>query len=124
MGRLAYELDLPDNMAIHPVISVAHLLPTTMGEDPFDCKVPPLGLVEDSQPDRSNNLESSEDFEVEVILDHKTVRGAHKYLIKWKGYGNHYNVWKTAHQLRHSLRLVDEYWACQGGQAPVDAAQQ
>ena len=36
VGRLAYELDLPDTMGIHPVISVTHLAPSPDGKDgPF-----------------------------------------------------------------------------------------
>ncbi len=49
IGRQAYELDLPDNMAIHPVISVAQLVPTPSGEDPFERTVTPPSPVEDSQ---------------------------------------------------------------------------
>ena len=39
------------------------------------------------------------------------MRGKYKYLIKWKGWGNKHNVWKTEFQLRHSLKLIDQYWA-------------
>ena len=82
VGRLTYELVLPDNMIIHPVISVAHSLPTPAGKGPFDRPVPPLGPVEDSQSDRSEDSEPGDDFEVEVTLDYETVRRAHKCLIK------------------------------------------
>ncbi|EAQ86812.1 hypothetical protein CHGG_08065 [Chaetomium globosum CBS 148.51] len=34
VGRLAYELKFPENMGIHPVISIAHLSPTPPGNDP------------------------------------------------------------------------------------------
>jgi hypothetical protein len=123
VGRLAYELDFPPEMAIHPVISVAYLLPSPLGSDPFERDVPPPGPIEDSHSgSSSDDPETGDDYEVEVIVDHKLVRGAYKYLIKWKGWGNEYNVWKTPYQLRHSQRLIDEYWARCGGQPPTTPA--
>jgi hypothetical protein len=115
VGRLAYKLDFPPNMGIHPVISVAHLSPTPPGDDPFNRDTPPPGPVEDSQSGSSDS-EPGEDYEVEAILQHKLVRGKYKYLIKWKGWGNEHNVWKTAYQMRHSPKIVDQYWAQRGGQ--------
>jgi hypothetical protein len=114
VGRLAYELKFPDNMGIHPVISVAQLSPTPPGDDPFDRQPVPPGPVEDSQA--STDSAEGEDYEVEVILQHKLVRGKYKYLIKWKGWGNEHNVWKTEYELRHTPRLLEEYWHRRGGQ--------
>ena len=48
VGRLAYELDFPDYMRIHLVISMAHLSPSSAEADPFDRAAPPPELVEDS----------------------------------------------------------------------------
>ena len=81
VGRLAYELELPDNMAIHPVVSVAQLAPTPSGEDPFERTAPPPGPVEDSQSDHSSDPESGEDYEIEGIRSHRLVRKAYQYLI-------------------------------------------
>ncbi|KAK4232658.1 hypothetical protein C8A03DRAFT_39772, partial [Achaetomium macrosporum] len=123
VGRLAYELDLPDNMNIHPVISVAQLAPAPSGDDPFGRVVPPPGPVEDSQSDRSDtDSEPGESYEVEIVLQHKLVRNKYKYLIKWKGWGHEHNVWKDARELRHAQKLVDQYWARQGGQPSIDTA--
>ncbi|KAK4158829.1 hypothetical protein QBC43DRAFT_195406, partial [Cladorrhinum sp. PSN259] len=91
VGRLAYRLDLPDSMNIYPVISVAHLSPHPKGEDPFDRTRVPPGPVEESQSGSASS--DGEAWEVERIVDHKKVRGGNKYLIKWKGFGNHENVW-------------------------------
>lgn len=116
IGRLAYELDLPPNMGIHPVISVAHLSPTPPGNDPFDRETPPPGPVEDSQASSSENQESGEEYEVEAVLNHrKQPSGAYQYLIKWTGSNNEHNVWKTAYQLRHAAKLIERYWARRGG---------
>lgn len=82
VGRLAYELDLPPNMAIHPVISVEHLSPTPPGDDPFRREEPPPEPVQESQSEASDDSEPGESYEVEVILRHKESRGNYKYLIK------------------------------------------
>ncbi|SLM33647.1 probable transposable element [Lasallia pustulata] len=61
--RLAYRLELPDIMRIHPVINVAHLEPATKpDEDPFRRPRPqlehPLPVVVDGKPE----------FEIERLL--------------------------------------------------------
>ncbi|EAQ84379.1 hypothetical protein CHGG_08393 [Chaetomium globosum CBS 148.51] len=114
VGRLAYELKFPENMGIHPVISIAHLSPTPPGNDPFDRHPVPPGPVEDSQA--STDSAPGEDYEVEVILRHRVTRRKYEYLIKWKGWGHEHNVWKTEYELRHTPRLLKEYWQRQGGQ--------
>ena len=67
-----------------------------------------------------SGLESGDNWELERICDHKLVRKAYRYLVKWKGFGDHHNVWKTGHQLRHAPKLVEEYWDRKGGR-PADA---
>lgn len=109
VGDLAYELDFPANYRIHPVISVAHLRPARSDEDPFQRTVPPPGPVE---ADQHSDDDVDEVYEVEIVLNHRPNRKktGFDYLIKWKGWGHEHNVWKTAHQLRHSKDLIDEYW--------------
>ena len=51
VGKLAYRLELPPTMKIHPVISVAHLASLPKGDDPFHRTPPAPGPVEDSQSD-------------------------------------------------------------------------
>ena len=48
VGKLVYELDFLSNIGIYPVISIAYLSLMPLGEDPFDRKVPPPGLVDAS----------------------------------------------------------------------------
>jgi hypothetical protein len=122
VGRLAYELDLPENMTIHPVISVAHLIPAPPGDDPFDRVAPPPRPVEDSRSDRSTeDSEPGDSYEVEIVLQHRVVRKRYQYLIKWKDCGHEHNVWKTVPQLRHSRRLIKEYWARRSEEPPTEA---
>jgi hypothetical protein len=118
VGRLAYELDFPPNMKIHPVISVAHLSPQPDGKDPFNRTRPPPGPVEAEQTD--SGLEDGEEYEVERISNHRPDRNkkGFQYLIKWKGWGSEHDVWKTEWQLRHSPELVSQYWK-QKGERPA-----
>jgi len=102
-----YELKFPETSAIHPVTSVSHLSAAPEGKDPFDRAVPPPGPVE---AERSDSEDSGESYEVEVVLDHQPYKDGFQYLIKWVGYGHHWNIWRTERQMRHSMPLVEDYW--------------
>ncbi|KAJ8106400.1 hypothetical protein ONZ43_g7077 [Nemania bipapillata] len=120
IGRLAYEIDLPETFGIHPVISVAHLSPGRQGEDPFHRTAPPPGPVEDDQPDPE---EKGESFEIEIIMRHRINRtkDGFDYLVKWKGYGHEDNWWRSEWQLRTARELVEEYWDRHGGRPELGA---
>ncbi|KXX73033.1 hypothetical protein MMYC01_210341 [Madurella mycetomatis] len=70
IGPLVYKLDLPDNLAIHPIILVAHLSPTPPGEDPFDRYMLPPSPVEDSQS-LSDDPKPGNVYKVEIVIDHQ-----------------------------------------------------
>ena len=94
MGNLVYELKLPDDIRIHPVISVAQLEPA-YENDPFsrsfDSHPPPVDNLSDDEPS----------YEVDKLLDKRvTPRGRVKYLIKWKGYSHEYNQWYSKANLQ------------------------
>ena len=107
IGNLAYELDLPSNIKIHPVISVAHLLPKRPGVDPYSRAIPEPGPVEDNQ--HSDDDAEGDVYETERILDQRGEGSRREYLVKWKGYGHQYNTWEKEHALRHSKELLDDY---------------
>ena len=62
VGPLAYELDLPPTMQIHPVISIAHLEPLPSGEDPFQRPRP------DNPPPVSAEGDDAPEYEIERLL--------------------------------------------------------
>lgn len=82
VGRLAYELDLPTEWRIHPVVSVAQLEPALNKPDPFDRatqQLPPAIQVDGE----------TGQYEMERLLDRR-FKGGRKgrtaqYLVKWKG---------------------------------------
>ncbi|KAM0814726.1 putative Reverse transcriptase [Seiridium cardinale] len=87
VGKLAYELDLPNNTPIYPVISIAHLSPTPDGKDPFHRRAPPPGPVQSEQG------KPEDIYETEIIINHRPNKRRRNfdYLVKWKGYGHEDN---------------------------------
>ena len=75
VGPLSYRLDLPDNMRVHPVFTIAQLEPARV-EDPygrvFNKKPPPI----------EENKNRYYDAEVEAIVDKRVSRRKTQYLVK------------------------------------------
>ena len=72
------------------MISLSHLSRYRTHEDPFKCVPLPPGPVEYC------NSDSDDEWELERIVDHKTKPdGTTKYLVRWKGYGLKWDLWKT-----------------------------
>ena len=88
IGRLAYRLELPDNMRIHDVISVAHLEPTTdPAADPYQRRrSPPPAVVVDGE----------DEYQVEKLVRKRRIRRGRgwstQYLIRWRGYGPEHDI--------------------------------
>ena len=112
IGRLAYRLDIPDSWNVHPIFSVAQLEPCPdPKDDPYDRPAPrpdepPSVFVEGDTPDLKS-------YELDRILNKRTVpkgRGfATEYLLKWKGYGPQYDVWRNIKDLGNAQELIQEY---------------
>lgn len=94
VGNNAYELDLPVEWKIHPVISINYL-EKYYPDDPYGRKEPEQpGAVEDER-----NTETEAYYKVEKLLDRRTrmVGRSRKpviqYLVKWLGWPAEYNQW-------------------------------
>jgi hypothetical protein len=84
VGHGAYRIKLPPSLqCLHPVFPIVKLFPTA--DDPIPGRwarpLPPPVLVE-----------SSEEFEVEKILNSRIRWRRLKYLVKWKGYDSGHNM--------------------------------
>ena len=107
IGKLAYRLDLPGNMKIHNVISIAHLEPATNPtEDPYGRhRQEPPAVVVDGQ----------DEWEIERIIRKRRIRRGRgwstQYLIQWLGYGPEYNEWKTARDMGNAQELIADFEA-------------
>lgn len=105
VGRMAFELELPPSLQIHPVVSVAHL-----EKGPASV---PVGPPPDIVYDEGNNGEG--EFEVEAILAAEMRgRGRNRqlhYLVKWVGYGHDQNKWLPRSPMEGSRQLIEEWHA-------------
>jgi len=102
VGNLAYELQLPDDWRIHPVISVTQL--ELAKTDPFDRSTSPSPPVD---------VDGEEQWEVEAIV-RSELRGRGRnrrqhYLVRWKGFGPEVVSWIPAEDMDHSSELVEEF---------------
>jgi len=115
VGKVAYELALPDTMKIHPVFHISRLRKHKEGSvdwpDRVDELRPPPEIVDDE-----------EEFEIEAILDKrmqlwkdprlpssaKATMHA-QYLVAWKGYPAHERTWEWASELTNAQDKIKEY---------------
>ena len=91
------ELELPKSIKIHPVVNVSRVQlykPQVEGQK----KIPPKLVI----------IEGEEEFEVEKILNKRTVRGKEKFLVRWKGYMAEKDTWKNRENLENAKKLVEE----------------
>jgi hypothetical protein len=81
INEVTFELALPSTMKIHPVFHASLLEPAPADlHMPHSC-LPPV-------------IHSSSEYEVEHILDMKTVCGKTKFLVHWKGYSPEEWTWE------------------------------
>ena len=104
VGQLAYRLELPPVMKIHPVVSVVQLEPGKQ-QDPYGRQnTMPTPEVEEDGAVRDR-------YEIEVLLEKRMHYGKPQYLVKWKNCGNEHNVWYNVENLSEARELIEEYEA-------------
>jgi hypothetical protein len=103
----AYELDLPANIKIHPVVNISQLKHYREGVTLFPDRPTPLTrpepvVVEDN---------GAEEWEVKRILDHRYVGRVKRlqYLVEWSGYPVWESTWEPLEHLDGALESVIEY---------------
>jgi hypothetical protein len=94
INAVVYELDLPPTLSIHPVFHVSLLEPYREGH-PEQTQAPPPATT----------VEGQEEYEPERILDSRLINGHHEFLIKWAGFTDDHNEWKTYDDVKH-LKVV------------------
>lgn len=104
VGKLAYRLELPPLMRIHPVVSVAQLEPAK-NEDPY------MRARASATPEVEEDGTITDIYEIETLLEKQESRGKVQYLVKWKNCGNEHNVWYDLDDLKDAMELVEEYEA-------------
>ncbi|SCZ98155.1 BZ3500_MvSof-1268-A1-R1_Chr3-3g06618 [Microbotryum saponariae] len=97
---VAYELDLPSTMRIHPVFHVSLLEPYRPNTLPSRQQpVPP-------PPDL---IDGQEAFVVERILDSRVRHGSLQYFVDWTGYGPQDREWVDASDFDDDDALVLDF---------------
>jgi Chromo (CHRromatin Organisation MOdifier) domain len=95
-SKLAYKLDLPATMRIHPVFLGSLLTPYHASAIPGHTQPPPPPI----------EVEGQQEYEVEEILDSKIVRNKLRYLVSWIGYTPNNRTWEPAEHLENSPEIV------------------
>jgi len=94
----AIELELPNSIKIHPVVNVSRVQ-LYKSQVKGQKKILPKPVI----------IKGEEEFEIEKILNKRTVRGKEKFLVRWKGYMAGENTWENRENLENAKELVEEF---------------
>ena len=102
IGSVAYRLELPHTLKIHPVFHVSRLKvykePTSFDPKRRTFLRPPPIIVE-----------HEEEYEIEKIIDKRTFRRQVQYLVKWLGYPDSDNTWIPLSELQHAQEAIQDF---------------
>ena len=96
---MAYRLELPGQMRIHPVFHVSLLEPYVESGIRGRKQEPPLPV----------EVEGEVEYEVERVLDSRVVRGKLRYFVDWRGYGPESRTWEPVEYLAHATDAINRY---------------
>jgi hypothetical protein len=99
INDVAFRLDLPPQMHLHPVFHVSLLEPYMGSSIPNRVVLPPPPV----------QLVDGPEFEVKAILDSKVVRKKLYYLVDWLGYTPNDRTWEPMENLDNASDLVAEF---------------
>ena len=106
VGRNAYELDLPPQMQIHPVLNISRLKTYHDGEQHFPDRSP----VHHRPPPELVREDGTEMFEVDKLLAVRGVGRRLQYLVRWKGYPDWEATWQSAKELQRTAAEAIADW--------------
>ena len=94
LSDLVYELKLPHQWRIHPIFHASLLTPFKQTEEhgPSFAQPPP------------DIIEGEEEYEIEAILAHRGKGTRQQFLVKWLGYPDSENEWKSTRELLQNAR--------------------
>lgn len=106
ISDVAYHLELPPHIRIHPVFHVSQLkeFHTESERFPDRHQPPPPPVV----------IEDQEEYEVDCILEHRYLRRGKgrpqlQYKVLWKGYPIHDATWEPVHNLTRCQETIRKY---------------
>jgi transposase InsO family protein len=98
-SKMAFKLELPPRMRIHPVFHASLLEPYKANTLPGRTQPVPQPILVD------NELE----YVVDQVLDSKIDRGVLKYYIDWEGYPPEERTWEPVSHLKNAKDAVAEF---------------
>ncbi len=82
-------------MKINPIVHVEQIKLNILDNQPGRYK-----------PNPSRIINSEDEYEVQEIIDHRTMKKGNEYLVNWKGYNCNEADWQSAANLEHSQKLI------------------
>ena len=105
IGANAYELDLPAQLQIHPVLNISRLKAYHDGQQLFPNRVSP----ETRPPPEASTDGDASTFQVESILAKRGSGARTQYLVEWMGYPRWEATWETASNLVGARQAMMDY---------------
>jgi hypothetical protein len=98
-SKMAFKLDLPSSMKIHPVFHASLLDPHRANTIPGRIQPPPPPVT----------VEDALEYEVQEILDSRVRNNKLEYFVDWIGYAPHERSWEPASYLDHAPEEIARY---------------
>ena len=98
-SKMAFKLDLPPRMKIHPVFHATLLEPYHANTIPGRVQPPPPAVT----------VEDVLEYEVKEVLDSRVRNNKLKYFVDWIGYGPHERSWEPASYLDNAPEEIARY---------------
>jgi hypothetical protein len=99
INDVAFRLDLPPQLRIHPVFHSSLLEPYQENTIPGRITQPPPPI----------ELEDGPEYEVADILDSRIIRNQLYYLVDWLGYSPSERTWEPFENITNARALLDEF---------------
>ena len=99
VNDVAFRLQLPQSMRVHPVFHVSFLEPYHENHILDRQVLPPPPVEIDAVPE----------YKVEAVLDSRIVHNQLQYYVDWKGYSPADRTWEPAEHLTHTQDLVARF---------------
>lgn len=102
----AYELDLPTQLQIHPVLNVSRLKAYHDGRVAF-----PLRNRADTRPPPATTSSDGDQYEVDSILAKRGKGARTEYLVRWKGWPTWEATWERQQNVAVAKQAVSDFEA-------------
>ena len=99
VNEVAYRLELPPSIKIHPVFHVSLLEPYKDSTIYGRLQAPPPPI----------EVDGAEEFEVLEILDSRINRGKLEYLVHWRSYEDHEHTWESTTNLENAPEIIAKF---------------